>query len=70
MKEEEKLIRALKELAAIAERNEAERVEERKLQMEKAERRKRLYKLYYEQAPPISLSFPKDNLDDKSSSNA
>lgn len=64
------MIRALKELATIAERNEAERVEERKLQMEKAERRKRLYKLYYEQAPPISLFFPKDNLDDKSSSHA
>ena len=48
-------------LADIAKRKEAEREEARKLEEERAERRKRLYKLYYEQAPPISWTFPKDS---------
>ena len=61
MKDEERLIRALNELADIAKRKEAEREEARKLEEEKAERRKRLYKLYYEQAPPVSFTIPKNS---------
>ena len=61
MNDEERITRALNGLADIAKRNEAEKEEGRKLQKEKEERRKRLYELYYEQAPPISWLIPKDS---------
>ena len=61
MTDEERITRALNGLADIAKRNEAEKEEVLKLQKEKEERRNRLYKLYYEQAPPISWKFPKDS---------
>lgn len=57
MKDEERLIRALNELADIAKRKEAEREKERELEKVRAERRKR----YYDQALLISLTIPKNS---------
>jgi hypothetical protein len=57
MKDEERLIRALNELADIARRKESEREKERELEKVRAERRKR----YYDQAPLISLTIPKNS---------
>lgn len=54
MKDEERLIRALNELADIAKRKEAEREKERELEKVRAERRKR----FYENAPLFSFSLP------------
>ncbi len=61
MKDEERLIHALNDLADIAKHKEAKREKEMKVQKEKEEKRNRLYKLYYEQAPPISWTFPKSS---------
>ena len=61
MKDEDRLIHALNDLADIAKYKEAKREEEMRVQKEKEEKRKNLYKLYYEQAPPISWTFPKDS---------
>ena len=61
MKDEERLIRALNELADIAKRKEAEREKEREKEQElekvRAERRKR----FYENAPLFSFSLPKNS---------
>lgn len=57
MKDEERLIRALNELADIAKRKEAEREKERELEKVRAERRKR----FYENAPLFSFSLPKNS---------
>ena len=57
MKDEERLIRALNELADIAKRKEAEREKERELEKVRAERRKR----YYDQAPLISFTIHKNS---------
>ena len=55
--DEERLIRALNELADIAKRKEAEREKERELEKVRAERRKR----FYENAPLFSFSLPKNS---------
>ena len=57
MKDEERLIRALNELADIAKRKEAEREKERELEKVRAERRKR----FYENAPLFSFSLPQNS---------
>ena len=57
MKDEERLVRALNELADIAKRKEAEREKERELEKVRAERRKR----FYENAPLFSFSLPKNS---------
>ena len=61
MKDEERLIRALNELADIANRKEAEREKEREKEQElekvRAERRKR----FYENAPLFSFSLPQNS---------
>lgn len=57
MKDEERLIRALNELADIAKRKEAEREKERELEKVRAERRKR----FYENASLFSFSLPKNS---------
>ena len=57
MKDEERLIRALNELADIAKRKEAEREKERELEKVRAERRKR----FYVNAPLFSFSLPKNS---------
>lgn len=58
MEDVEKIARALKELGKIEEEKEAKRKEELKHKKEVEERRKRLRKLFYEQAPPISFHIP------------
>ena len=57
MKDEERLICALNELADIAKRKEAEREKERELEKVRAERRKR----FYENAPLFSFTLPKNS---------
>lgn len=67
MDDDERLIRALKELAAIETQKRQKKEDERKRQEEAAERRKRLKEYFYKKASPISMYIPKDSslLDDK-----
>jgi len=62
MNDNELLIRALEKFVENINRRDAERAakeaEERKLEMERAKRRKILYDKYYKQAPRVSLSIP------------
>lgn len=59
MNDEERIIHALNELADIEKENSLKKEEERKREKAVAEKRKRLYKYFYEEASPISMHIPK-----------
>jgi len=61
MEDEERIIRALRELQKIGLKDKAEMEEEQKHRKEVEERRKRLYKFFYEKASPITFIIPKDS---------
>lgn len=61
MKDLDRLRLALKELENIEKEKSAQLEGEKTTRKEAEERRKRLYKFYYEQVPPISFNIPKDS---------
>ena len=59
MTDEERIIQALKKLSDIEKKHSIKKKEECKRAKESAEKRKRLYKYFYEDASPISIHIPK-----------
>ena len=59
MDDTERLLRALHNLIESEEKRIAEREEKRKKELERAERRKQLYKIYCKRYSPINLYIPK-----------
>lgn len=62
MKDEERLISALNELAGIEKQKRQNAEDVRKREEEAAERRKRLKDYFYNKAAPILMHIPKDSL--------
>ena len=62
MKDEERLISALNELAGIEKQKRQNAEDVRKREEEAAERRKRLKDYFYNKAAPISMHIPKDSM--------
>lgn len=62
MKDEERLISALNELAGIEKQKRQNAEDVRKREEEAAERRKRLKDYFYNEAAPISMHIPKDSM--------
>ena len=62
MKDEERLISALNELAGIEKQKRQNAEDVRKREEEAAERRKRLKDYFYNEAASISMHIPKDSM--------
>ena len=59
MEDTERLLRALHNLIESEERRIAQREEERKKELERAERRNQLYNYYYKRSSPMTFYVPK-----------
>ena len=59
MKDEERIIHALNELANIEKQENLKKEEMSKREAKAAEKRKRLYKYFYEDASHVSMHIPK-----------
>lgn len=61
MEDTERLIRALHNLIESEDKRIAQREEERKKELERAERRKKLYDYFYKSSSPMTFYVPKDS---------